>query len=103
MAFSNPLQNHPDAAQLRKEAGVYLRKVREQAGVTQQALAKALGLEYYTMVSAVELGKARLPPERTAQWAQVLGVDPYEFAMRLMHFYDPYTWEIVRKGSPKAK
>ncbi|MDR3474509.1 MAG: helix-turn-helix transcriptional regulator [Devosia sp.] len=95
MAYSNPLTGHPDAAQLRKEAGAYLKRLREDASLTQAELAKAVGLEYYTFVSQVENGKTRIPPEKYAAWSKAVGTTPHQFAKRLLRFYDPYTWDAL--------
>lgn len=93
--YTNPLQGHPDAKKLRKEAGRYVRRCREAAGKTQQQVAKSLGMEYYTMVSQVERGKTRVPPEHLEDWARTLGVHPREFASTLLQFYDPFMWRLL--------
>lgn len=95
MAFGHPQQGHPDAAKLRKEAGVYLKRAREKADMTQQALAKELAFEYYTMISQVEVGKARVPPDKMIPWAKALGVPPQEFAKTLLRYYDPFMWQAL--------
>jgi transcriptional regulator with XRE-family HTH domain len=95
MAQSHTLNNHPEAERLRKEAGAYLRKLREAQDITQAGLAKALGIEYYTMISQIERGVSRVPPDRMQQWAEALGVEPRTFAQRLLQFYDPYMWQLL--------
>ncbi len=93
--YTNPLQANPNAAQLRKQAGRYIRQCRDEAGLTQQNVAKAIGLDYYTMVSQVELGKTRVPPEKMRLWAEALKVEPRSFAKRLLQYYDPYMWQLL--------
>lgn len=100
MATTNPLTSRPDALALRKQAGAYLKSVRERAELSQNDLAKRVGLEYYTMVSQIERGQARLPPDRQQAWAEALGIDPQEFVRTLLRYYDPYTWAILY-GSQK--
>jgi DNA-binding XRE family transcriptional regulator len=95
MATTHPLASHPEALALRKQAGAYLKSVREKAELSQNDLAKRVGLEYYTMVSQIERGQARLPPDKQMIWAKSLGVDPQEFARTLLRYYDPYTWTIL--------
>lgn len=95
MAYSHPLASHPDAKELRKEAGAYIKKLREAAGLTQQQVAKAVGMDYYTMISQVEGGKTRVPPDKQLEWARALQVEPKAFATRLLMFYDPYTWQLL--------
>ncbi len=103
MTVSNPLASHPEAAALRKLAGAYVKGLRERAELSQNDLAKLVGLDYYTMVSQIERGAARLPPDRQQLWAEALKVDPQEFVRTLLRFYDPYTWEILFGGSRSKK
>jgi transcriptional regulator with XRE-family HTH domain len=98
MTISNPLQGHPDGAALRKQAGLYVKQLREAAGLTQQQTAKQLGLDYYTLISQVERGITRVPPDKIRAWAHTLGADPKKFAARLLSYYDPYMWEILFSG-----
>ena len=103
MAYSHPLTGHPDAPALRKQAGAYVKQLREAAGLTQQQVSKALGLEYYTMISQIEIGKTRVPPDHIAKLAELLEVDPKEFAKRLLSYYDPFMWQILFGVEAKAK
>ena len=65
----------PEARQLRKEAGRWLKGLRAAAGLSQIDLAARLGLKYYTFVSQVENGFGRVPTEALEAWARALGVD----------------------------
>lgn len=98
MSFTNPLHGHPDSSELRKEAGKYVQRLRETAGITQRELAKVVGFDYYTMVSQVEVGKTRVPPDRIQAWAAAVGEDPKVFAKRLLKHYDPFMWQILFGG-----
>lgn len=99
---SNPLQGHPDGAALRKEAGAYVKGLREKAGITQAQLAKSLGLEYYTLISQIENGKTRVPPDQMLRWAQELDVEPRLFGQRLLQYYDPFMWQLLFGPPPKG-
>ena len=44
--------------------GEALKAARERQGMTQKALAAELGLEYYTMISQMELGYISVPALR---------------------------------------
>jgi transcriptional regulator with XRE-family HTH domain len=79
----------------RVRAGAFLKHERELAGVTQAEVAKALGFEYYTHVSAIENGRNRLGPEHYEAHARALKMDPREFVKQIMRFYDPETWKIL--------
>jgi transcriptional regulator with XRE-family HTH domain len=96
MAYSNPQQGSAaDAARLRKEAGAYLKSLREAAELTQRDVAMAVGFEYYTMVSQIENGKTRLPPAHLKDYAKALKVDPVTMTKRLLSYYDPLTFDVL--------
>ena len=63
----------PEARQLRKEAGDWLKLRRADAGLSQVALAERLGMKYYTFISQVENGFSRVPTEAMEAWAIRIG------------------------------
>ena len=67
-------RNTPNAKQLRKEAGMWLKELRQQAGLSQIELAARLQLKYYTFISQIETGYGRVPTEAMEAWAKALGV-----------------------------
>ena len=79
----------PRSKQLRKQAGTWLKELRGRAGLSQIQLADVLGFKYYTFISQVENGFGRVPVESMEAWAKALGVDPTDFAKRLLSFYEP--------------
>jgi transcriptional regulator with XRE-family HTH domain len=87
-------QRH-QAQLLRKEAGRWLRELREKRGLSQRELAHKVGAEVYTLISQLEKGRGRIPPDRYLVWAETLGVEPREFVRRLTYYYDPETYKIV--------
>lgn len=94
--YSNPQKRSDKRTQeLRREAGMWLRQLREKRGLTQRELAAQVGTEYYTFISQLETGRGRMPPDRYKVWAEALGVPPKEFVKRLMRYYDPVTFEIL--------
>ena len=58
-----PVKAAPDAKQLRKLAGDWLKLRRADAELSQADLAARLGLKYYTFISQVENGFSRVPIE----------------------------------------
>ncbi len=94
--YSNPQRRSDVQVQeLRREAGRWLRDLREKAGLSQRELADAIGAEYYTFISQLETGRGRLPPDRYRACAEALRVNPRDFVYNLMRFYDPVTFEIL--------
>jgi transcriptional regulator with XRE-family HTH domain len=81
--------------QLRSRAGRWLRELREKRGLSQRDLAKMVGAEYYTFISQLEHGRGRIPPDRYLVWADALGVEPRDFVLGLMPYYDPVTYNVI--------
>jgi transcriptional regulator with XRE-family HTH domain len=94
--YTNPQKRSDPATQeLRREAGQWLKELREKRGLSQRELAARVGTEYYTFISQLETGRGRLPPDRYTIWADALGVPAREFVKRLMRYYDPVTFGIL--------
>src|SRR5438309_9104450 len=85
----------PDAKQLRKQAGDWLKQRRADAGLSQIDLAARLGLKYYTFISQVENGFSRVPTEIMAAWAAELGLEPAAFAKHLLLYYEPELHQLL--------
>ena len=100
MAFTKYKEQGLVAKSLRKEAGQYVKSLRVAKEMTQRDLSQRLGLDYYTFISQVENGAARVPPEGLLQWAKALDVDGSEFATKLLSYYDPYMYEAIFGGPP---
>ena len=79
----------------RKLAGLWLKERREAAGLTQRGLAAQTGDYYFTFVSEIESGRGRLPPEKYEIFSNVLGVDSREFAIKMLKFFEPTTYELI--------
>lgn len=94
--YSNPQRRSDKLTQkLRMQAGLRSRDLREKSGLTQREMAKRVGAEYYTFISQLENGRGRIPPDRYLDWADALGVEPREFVLGLMSYYDPVTYRII--------
>lgn len=83
------VQAAPDAKQMRKLAGDWLKQRRADAELSQADLAARLGLKYYTFISQVENGFSRVPTEIMGAWACELGLEPGAFARHLLKYYEP--------------
>lgn len=84
--------------QERKQAGVWLKGLRLEAGLTQLELARRLGFKYYPFISQVETGLTRVPTEKMEEWAMALGVDTEQFVRRLISFYEPELHRLLYNG-----
>lgn len=85
----------PDVQERRRAAGVWLRNLREQRGLSQRDLAKLVDVDYYTFISQLETGRGKIPPERYEIWANALAIDAKTFVKGLLQYYDPLTYEIL--------
>ncbi|PSO24164.1 helix-turn-helix domain-containing protein [Bradyrhizobium sp. MOS002] len=85
----------PEVAELRREAGLYLKDLREKRGLSQRQMAEKVGGSYYTFISQLESGRGRIPPDRYLVWADVLGVKADVFVRNLLRYYDPVTYTIL--------
>lgn len=85
----------PEARQLRKEAGDWLKQRRADAGLSQVVLAERLGMKYYTFISQVENGFSRVPTEAMEGWAVQLGLEPAAFAKHLLLYYEPELYRLL--------
>ena len=85
----------PQAKELRKQAGGWLKDLRGRAGLSQIQLAEILGFKYYTFISQVENGFGRVPTESMEAWATALDIDPAAFARELLSYYDPELYRLL--------
>lgn len=88
-------QSESEVQDLRRTAGLWLKELRENRGLSQRQLANLVGVDYYTFISQLETGRGRIPPERYQRWAEALGIDAKEFVRTLMRYYDPVTYGIL--------
>ena len=101
--YAHPQQSAVhDVQKLRREAGKWLKELRESRKLTQRQLAELVGIDYYTFVSQLEVGRGRIPPDRYERWAQALGVEPATFVQHLLKYYDPETYRLLF-GEPERK
>lgn len=86
----------PEAAKEQRAAlGHWLKKLREERGLSQRELADRLSLDYYTFISQLENGRGRIPVHRYAEWAHALGIEPRRFVKTLLSYYEPTTYSIL--------
>lgn len=96
MAITDKKVSNPgDVAELRKEAGLWLRGKRESVGLSQRELAIEVGFEYYTFISQIESGRGRVPAERYEKYAEAFRMSPRDFALTMLRFNDPHTYRMI--------
>ncbi len=95
-ALTDQMKNNGDEArELRRQAGRWLKELRRKRALTQRQLASTLDYTYYTFISQIENGVARVPSDSLEEWAQALGVDQAEFARTLLQYYDPHYYSAL--------
>lgn len=94
--YSHPQQRAShDMQKLRREAGKWLKSLRETQKLSQRELAQKVGVDYYTFISQLEVGRGRIPPDRYEAWAAALGLPAADFVKELMRYYDPVTYRLL--------
>jgi hypothetical protein len=79
----------------RKAFGKQHKALRHAAGKTQQMMSAELGLDYYTMISQIEAGNARIPTARLHAWAKVLGLPASTLAVRILMSIEPELCDVI--------
>lgn len=101
--YSHPQQRAShDMQKLRREAGKWLKSLRETQKLSQRELAQRVGVDYYTFISQLEVGRGRIPPDRYEAWAAALGLPAADFVKELMRYYDPVTYRLLFGDAPTA-
>jgi transcriptional regulator with XRE-family HTH domain len=86
----------PEATEMRREAGAYVRELRTLAGLTLDELADAVELRDRSLLEAVEAGTATLSFELVLRLAAILARhDPAPFVSKLVRSYNPVLWELL--------
>ncbi|MDB5366141.1 MAG: family transcriptional regulator [Rhodospirillales bacterium] len=94
--YSHPQQRAShDMQKLRREAGKWLKSLRETQKLSQRELAQKVGVDYYTFISQLEVGRGRIPPDRYEAWSAALGLRAADFVKELMRYYDPVTYRLL--------
>ena len=66
------------------QLGLALKEARVRGGYSQKALADSLGIEYYTMISQMELGYMSIPPTLWTPIADKLRLDRAGWVLRCL-------------------
>ncbi len=86
----------PDRLEMMRATGLYLRELRELAGLTVSDLRDALDLSDSSILEAVENGTATLSFELILRLAALLARhDPIPFVIRFTRTYNPEIWQIL--------
>ena len=83
--------------------GAMLKEARQKQDYTQKTLASELGLEYYTMVSQMELGYISIPPTLWVPIARILKLDAEEWVLRCLFEYQPDVYEALFNNRPSQQ
>ena len=78
----------------RRTVGIWLRDLRQSRELTQQDVADQLGLGF-TAVSAIEVGRSSVPPEKYEELADLYEVDHKEFAKKMLRYSNPWAFAMI--------
>lgn len=87
----------------RDNLGLIIKNKRTEEGYTQKALADAIGVEYYTMISQMELGYISIPASLWIPLADKLKLDEIEWVLRCVHEYYPEIYRALFNGRGRAE
>lgn len=86
--------NRDFGSDYRRAVGDYIVEKRLARGLTQLQLARMLGLRD-TAISAIELGRNSLPPERADEMAEALGLNKRQFGKFLLRYTNPWLYAMI--------
>ena len=78
-----------------KHIGAAVKQARKDLDMTQRELAKALGLDYFTLISQIENGYITLPPTMWTPIAEALSIPPGPWAVRCLLEIQPDVYEAL--------
>jgi len=86
----------PQQRRMMRETGLYLRDLREVAGLTLGELSDAVDLKDHSLLEAAERGTATLSFELVLRLAALLARhDPIPFVLRFVRTYNPELWKVL--------
>ena len=86
----------PQQRKMMRETGLYLRDLREVAGLTLGELGDALDLKDHSLLEAAERGTATLSFELVLRLAALFARhDPIPFIVRFVRTYNPELWKVL--------
>lgn len=92
------LASSPEQEKMIREAGSYLKDLREVAGLTMRDVSHSLKLADESLVAAVENGTATLSFELILRMAALLARhDPVPFILRCTRTYNPQVWRVLEE------
>ena len=92
------LASSPEQEKMIREAGSYLKDLREVAGLTMRDVSHSLKLADESLVAAVENGTATLSFELIMRMVALLARhDPVPFILRCTRTYNPQVWRVLEE------
>lgn len=86
----------PDKRRRNQEnLGTIIKNARSKTGHTQKSLADAIGIEYYTMISQLELGYISIPPALWRPLGIALKLDLEEWVLLCLSEVQPEVYSSL--------
>ncbi len=80
-----------------------IRSRRRELRISQEDLARSVGIHSAVHISLIEAGRRSVPPEKAATIAEVLGVDKVEFCELVLFEHYPQLYSVFfGSGRPPA-
>lgn len=85
-----------EITEMRREAGRWLKKLREARNYSQSELQRLIAPHLRTKyVSLIEHGRQIVVSEDMEAWARALDVEPEYIARNLLKFYNPLVYQLI--------
>lgn len=85
----------------KKIYGRNLKRLRQERGMSQEELAKALGFKNRSSINKIEIGRSNIPTDLITRTAEILGVSPLELFQEEPEVQETMPIGLFRGGEQK--
>lgn len=85
----------------KKIYGRNLKRLRQERGMSQDELAKALGFKNRSSINKIEIGRSNIPTDLITRTAEILGVSPLELFQEEPEVQETMPIGLFRGGEQK--
>lgn len=85
----------------KKIYGRNLKRLRQERGMSQEELAKALGFKNRSSINKIEIGRSNIPTDLITRTAEILGVSPLELFQEEPEAQETMPIGLFRGGEQK--
>jgi transcriptional regulator with XRE-family HTH domain len=104
-AMTKPMLGRPceESHMMKLKLGQYIKNLRQTQGMAQADLARVLGMKHASAVSAIEVGRNTVPPERYLEFSEALDVPPKDFIKEVLLRTNPWAHVMLFSAAPQVE